>query len=106
MITQVIIITVFAIIGLIILRTEHQARKIKILVIIAIGFLLYFSIVTLFTSEEVDISSPRGVVQATYLYFGWIGRSVSNLWDIGVDTTHLIGNAIKINNTKTPETQR
>lgn len=100
MITQAIIITIFVVIGLLILRAEHQTRKVKILVIITIGFLLYFSIVSLFTSEQVDISSPKGVVQATYLYFGWIGRSASNLWDIGVDTTHLIGNAIKFNNTR------
>ena len=106
MIIQAIIITTFVIIGLIILKAEHQTRKVRILVIIIIGFLLYFSIVSLFTSEQVDITSPRGVVKATYLYFGWIGRSAANLWDIGTDTVHLVGNAIKFNNTKPENPQR
>ena len=101
MILQAIIITIFIVIGLIILRAEHQTRKVKIMILVIIGFLLYFSIAILFTSEQVDITSPRGVARATYLYFGWIGRSISNLWDIGVDTAHLVGNAVKLNNTQT-----
>jgi uncharacterized membrane protein len=106
MIVQAIVIAMFIIIGLILLKAEHQTRKVRIIAIVLIGFLLYFSIMSLFTSEQVDITSPRGVVRATYLYFGWIGRSASNLWDIGVDTAHLVGNAIKFNNTEPEEPQR
>jgi len=106
MIIEIIVIAIFLIIGLIALKTGHQTRKIKIIIVIVIGFLLYFSIVSLFTSEKVDITSPRGIIQATYLYFGWIGQTASNLWDIGVDTVHLVGNAVKFNNTKTTEPQR
>ena len=106
MITQAIIIIMFIIIGLIILRAEHQTRKVKILILVIIGFLLYFSIVSLFTSEQVDITSPRGIVQATYLYFGWIGQTASNLWDVGTNTVHLVGNAIKFNNTEPKEPRR
>jgi hypothetical protein len=100
MIIQIIIIAVFILISLMILKAEHQTRRIRIIAVIIIGFLLYFSIASLFTSEQVDITSPRGIIKATYLYFGWIGRSVSNLWDIGTDTVHLVGNAVKFNNTK------
>ena len=99
MLIQTIIILIFLIVGLLFLRAEHQTRKVKVIIIVVLGFLLYFSIVNIFTSEEVDITSPRGIAQTTYVYFGWIGRSASNLWDVGKDTVHLVGNAIKFNNT-------
>ena len=106
MIIQAIIILTFIVIGLLVLKAEHQTRKVRIIALVIIGFLLYFSIVSLFTSQDVDITSPRGIVRATYLYFGWIGQSASNLWDIGVDTAHLVGNAIKFNNTEPEEPRR
>jgi len=106
MIIQTIVILMFLIVGFIFLKAEHQTRKVKIIVIVVFGFLLYFSIVSLFTSEEVDITSPRGIAQATYLYFGWIGRATLNLWDIGTNTIQLAGNAIKFNNTQPEEPQR
>jgi len=98
MIIQWIIIGIFVLIGLWYLKVEHNTRKIRIIAIILIGLVIYFSMVGIFTSEEVDLTSPRGVVGAVYLYFGWIGQTTSSLWDIGADTVHLVGNAIKVNN--------
>ena len=100
MVIQWIIIAVIVLIGFWYLQLEHHTRKIKIAVLILIIAIFYFSMITIFTSQEVDITSPRGVVNAVYLYFGWIGQTASNLWDIGVDTTNLVGNAIKINRTE------
>ncbi|MCR4284611.1 MAG: hypothetical protein NUV97_01035 [archaeon] len=95
----VIVLIAFIIAGLFFLKTEHQFRKVKIVLIILLGFFLYFSIVSVFTSETVDLSSPGGVVKGVYLYFGWIGRAVGNLWDVGVDTTGAVVRAVKINRT-------
>ena len=53
----------------------------------------------LFSSEDVDLTSPKGIVKAVYLYFGWMGRTFSNLWDIGKDTAVSVGNVIKMNMT-------
>jgi len=100
MILQILIIVIFIIIGLMVVKADHQSRKVKIIVMIIIGFLIYFSVVNIFTSDQIDLKSPRGIVQATYVYFGWIGQSAANLWDVGVDTVHLVGNAIKFNNTE------
>jgi len=96
---QWIIIGVFILIGLWYLKVEHHARKIKIIILVAIGVLIYFSIMGIFSSEKVDLTSPRGVINSVYIYFGWIGQTTSNLWDIGINTVDLVGNAIKVNNT-------
>ena len=85
---------------------EHHSRKIKVLVIAIIGFTLYFSIVGMMSSEKVDIASPRGIVNAIYIYFGWVGETAATLWDIGSDTVTLVGNAIKLNITEEEKPRR
>ena len=98
MIIEWIIIGVFVLIGLWAIKMEHHTRKVKIVAIVLVGLLIYFSMVGIFTSEKVDLTSPRGVVGAVYIYFGWLGQVASGLWDIGTDTVLLVGNAVKINN--------
>ena len=100
MIVGWIIIGVFVLVGLWLLKMDHHTKKIKIGLIVLIALVVYFSMVGILSSEKVDLTSPRGVVNAVYVYFGWIGQTAGNLWDIGVDTTHLVGNAIKINNSE------
>ena len=92
------ILLIFIILGLVFVRFEHHSKKIKIVVIILICFLLYFSIKGLFSNNEADLSSPKGIVNAVYVYVGWLGHTASNFWDIGKDTVKTVGNAIKINN--------
>ena len=94
-----IAIAVVIIIGFILLQLEHHARRYKIIIAIILIAILYFSIIGIFSSGEVDLTSPRGIVNSVYLYFGWIGSTVTSLWDIGTDTVTLVGNAVKINNT-------
>ena len=98
MIIKWIIIVVFVLVGLWYIKMEHHATKIKIVVLIIIGIIVYFSMMSIFSSEEVDLTSPRGIVNSVYIYFGWMGQTASHLWNIGTDTTTLVGNAIKINN--------
>jgi len=100
MIAQWIAVAVLIFLGFTYLKLEHHGNKIKIAVIIIIGAILYFSIIGHFNTQEIDITSPRGIINSVYLYFGWIGNTASSLWDIGVDTTHMVGNAIKINDTE------
>ncbi|NPE26845.1 hypothetical protein HNV12_02470 [Methanococcoides sp. SA1] len=100
MIGQWIAIAVLVFLGLTLLKVDHHTKKIKILTLLVIAAVIYFSIVGHFASEEIDLKSPRGIVNSVYLYFGWIGSTASQLWDIGVDTSHLVGNAIKVNSTE------
>ena len=106
MIIEWIIVAIFVFIGLAYLKFEHHASKIKIIIIIIIGFIIYFSIVSHFNSNQVDIRSPSGIINGAYLYAGWIGQTATNLWDIGTDTASLVGNAVKVNNTKQEEPRR
>ncbi|MDP2947034.1 MAG: hypothetical protein Q8N88_02880 [Nanoarchaeota archaeon] len=95
-----VIIGLMILIALTFFRFEHGARKMKIIILVILGLLVYLSIVTVFSSKNVDVNSPRGIVSSVYFYFGWIGNTLSNLWDIGADTVHTVGNAIKVNNTE------
>ena len=106
MVIKWIIIGIFVLIALYYLKAEHHAQKIKIIVIILLGAVIYFSIMGVFTSDQADVTSPRGVVNTVYVYFGWIGQTASNLWDVGVDTTHMVGNAIKTDDDKDDRDRR
>ena len=87
-----VILVVFA---LVYLRIEHHARKVKIIVLIVVGLLLYLSVVSVFGSKKFDLSSPEGILKAGYSYVGWIGHSVLQIWDIGKDSVKAVGNVIK-----------
>ena len=100
MIAQWIAVAVLIFLGFAYLKLEHHGNKIRIAIILIVGAILYFSIIGHFNTQEIDITSPRGTVNSVYLYFGWIRSTASSLWDIGVDTTHMVGNAIKINDTE------
>jgi hypothetical protein len=106
MVIQWVIIALFVLAGLWFLKLEHHSKKVKVVIIVLIGAVIYFSMMNIFTSDQVDLTSPRGVVNGVYVYFGWIGRTASNLWDIGADTVSLVGNAVKVNNTDTDQPRR
>jgi len=95
-----IVLIAFIIVGLLLLKTDHNLRKVKIVLVILFFFLLYLSIVNVFSSNDVDISNPKGVAHGIYTYFGWIGNVVGNLWDVGVETTGKVVNAVKVNESK------
>jgi len=95
-----IAIIFLVVIGLVYMKMEHHGRKAKLIIIVIVGAIIYLSVVGLFSSEKVDLTSPRGVVSAVYIYFGWIGQTASTLWDIGTNTIEVMGNAIKFNNTE------
>jgi len=100
---QWIVIAVFIILGFWYLKMEHHARKVKVIVVVVIVALLYFSMIGIFSSNKLDLTSPKGIINGVYVYFGWIGQTASSLWDIGTDTVLTVGNAIKINDPNNEE---
>lgn len=106
MVIEWVIIAIFVVLGLFFAKMEHHTQKIKIIIIIVVGFVLYFSIMGIFSSGEVSLDSPRGIVNAVYVYFGWMGETSAQLWDIGKDTVHLVGNAIKMEDSEDEEGER
>jgi hypothetical protein len=75
-------------------------RKVKLTVILLVLVLIYFSVVTVFNSDKVDLNSPGGVINAVYIYFGWVGETGAKLFGIGKDTFNAVGNVIKGNQTE------
>jgi len=106
MVIQWIIIGLLVLIGFWYIKLEHQTQKIKIIVLVVIAVLIYFSMIEVFSSEKVDLTSPRGVIGGVYAYFGWMGQAVTGLWDVGVNTVHMVGNAIKIDDSKKEESSK
>lgn len=92
-----LILLIFVIVALIVLRLEHTKRIVKWTLLIFLGLAIYFSIMTLISSGDVDLNSPRGIAQAAYLYFGWIGKTLVKLLDVGKETVNLVGDAISFN---------
>jgi hypothetical protein len=60
--------------------------------------LIFLSMSSVLSKETVDLTSPRGVMNAIYLYVGWLGETTVDLWDIGKESISLAGNAIRVNN--------
>jgi hypothetical protein len=106
MIVEWIAIGVIVIIGLFFMQMEHHMRKYKVILIAIIGLVIYFSILGIFSSEEINFTSPKSVIGGVYLYIGWMGETASSLWGIGGDTVALVGNAIKVNNTEQERPRR
>ena len=100
MIAHWIIMVGLVILALLFLKAEESTKIVKILIVIFLGFVVYLSITGLFMSNKVDLNSPRGIFNAVYVYFGWLGQTTSTLWDIGTDTASMVGNAIKVNSSE------
>ena len=84
-------------------KFEHQGRRVKFIAILIIAILLYFSIISVLGSSGIDLKSPKGIVNAVYMYVGWMGKTVTGLWDVGKSTVSLVGNVIKGNQTSSEE---
>lgn len=101
-----IIIGVLILIAFALLKIEHHGRRIKVVAIIIIAALLYFSLAGLFNSGEVDINSPKGIMNAVWVYFGWLGKTATAVWEVGTDSVRTVGNAIRFNETEKDDGRR
>ena len=98
MINWVIIGIVFLFLALLYLKFEHQGRRIKLVLIIILAAILLLSLMSVFSSKNVDLSSPGGIIKAGYFYIGWVGHTISSLWEVGVETTGKVIKAVDMNN--------
>ncbi len=94
-----IVIIISLLILAIFLKFEHHAKTIKTIILLLFLLLLGVSMYNMFKSQSIDTSSPKEIVNMVYMYFGWLGNTVSELWDIGKSTVQTVGNVIKIDKT-------
>lgn len=97
MIIQWIAIGILVMVGFSFIKLDGHITKIKVLVLLGLGAILYFSIVSMLSSGRLDTNSPKSIVNSVYSYFGWLGDTAVKLFNIGKDTTVLVGNAVKYN---------
>lgn len=92
--------------AIIVISIEHHWKKVQAAILVLVALLIYFSIVGIFSSDEVSLDSPKGIVGGIYYYFGWLGDSVGEIWDIGSDTATAVGNVVRFNQTETNDGRR
>ncbi len=97
MVAQWLIIVGIVFVALLFLKAEPSTKWVKISIIVLLGFVIYLAVSGLFMSNEINLNSPRGILNSVYFYFLWIGHTSTTLWNIGVDTAGMVGNAIKVN---------
>ena len=95
-----IILGIFIFLALLYLKVEHYNKRVKLIFMILVCILLYFSAYAVFSANNSNLKSPKGIIQAVYTYVGYLGGAFSNLWTIKTDVGGLVGNAVKINQTK------
>ncbi len=91
-----VLLGIFVLVGLVLLKMEHHGKKVKLVILVFAGLLIYFSVHAIFNSSDLDLSSPRGILNAVYVYFGWLGKTLSSLWDVGVQTTGRVIEAVNL----------
>jgi glucan phosphoethanolaminetransferase (alkaline phosphatase superfamily) len=92
-----IIIAGVIIIALIWLEVEKKFKWVKIVLLLALVAILYFSFLGASKTQEFDYSSPRGIYMAVYSYVNWVGSTAKDVFAIGKDTVLLVGDVIKEN---------
>ena len=92
-----IILAVILVVVFILLKANYHGEKVKVIALILIGLLLYFSITSLFNKNDVDLKSAHGVADAVYMYVGWVGRTITDLATIGKDAVGSVKEKVSFN---------
>lgn len=95
-----IVIGFLVIVGLIYFKIEHKGKIVKAIILVSLFLLLYFSLTKVISLQEIDFTSPRQVANVLYIYVGWVGDTLTQLWDIGKETASTVGHTIKLNETE------
>jgi hypothetical protein len=83
---------------------EVKRLKHKIFAMVLIAFIIfsYFSFFAIFKSPDVDIKTPKGMFDATKIYYSWLVSLFTNLKTLTANAIHLDwkpDNSTKIKNT-------
>ncbi len=67
-------------------RLKHKLGAIFLIVLIVFSYLSFFAV---FNSQELDLKSPLGLVDASKIYFSWLGSVFTNLKMLTTNAIHL-----------------
>ena len=95
-----IILGIFVLIALVYIKLSHQGKRVKLIVLVLLGILFYFSLLAFFSSEDVQLTSPQGIAKATTGFFVRIGETAGELWEIGKVTGKAVVKVIDFNQSR------
>ncbi len=90
----VVFLLVFILLSLLLFRLEHSGKRIKLIIIIILGLIIFFSFMKFYNSSEMDLKTPIGIVKTGIGYGKWVGHSVVNLWEAKDDIVKIVGDAV------------
>jgi glucan phosphoethanolaminetransferase (alkaline phosphatase superfamily) len=82
-----VIMGILIVIGLIFIQFEHHTKKLKVMIVISILMLIFFSVIGFYNSGQSDFSSIKSSIDTTFFFLSWIWQSSLEIWDAGVEFT-------------------
>jgi len=70
-------------------EVKRLKHKVVAMILIALIIFSYLSFFAVFSSQEIDLKSPLGMVDATKIYFSWLGSIFTNLKMLTTNAIHL-----------------
>ena len=87
MIMIYVIMGILVVAGLIFIQFEHHAKKLKVMVGLAVVLLVFFSVMGFYNSGQSDFSSIKSSLDTVFFFAGWMWQSSLEIWGAGVDFT-------------------
>jgi len=91
-----VIIVVLGLMAAALLKATHIKHRVTLILVILFALFLTMTISVVAKTNDLDVSSTDGFVDATKIYLAWLGNGFKNL-------RSLAGNAIKMDWTSTEE---
>tara|TARA_Y100000310_G_scaffold288212_1_gene313655 strand:+ start:2868 stop:3194 length:327 start_codon:yes stop_codon:yes gene_type:complete len=91
---NVLIIGVLLVLGIIAIKMNHMRHRVFIILLVLLAFFIYGTVTVVNSTNEMDLTSSEGFLDAAKLYFGWLANGVKNMRTI-------TGNVIKMDWTST-----
>jgi len=77
------LLIIIVVLGLLVfLKVSHLRHKITTVVIVVLLLFLYVSFSVVAQNHSTDISTAKGLFQATQVYFSWFGQAFVNMKSI------------------------
>ncbi|MBU2562485.1 MAG: hypothetical protein KKF68_02375 [Nanoarchaeota archaeon] len=98
--TTLLVIAVIIVVIWVVIEIKRLKHKIFAIILIALILFSYISASVIFKGQEIDYKSASGIMDATKLYFSWLGAVFVNLKSV---TSYAIKRDWGSNNTNVKE---
>ena len=85
---NLLLIAIILLALLVILQMSHFRHKVTTVMVVLVFLFIYISFTVVANNHEADLSTAKGLLQASQVYFSWMGQAFSNMKTI---TGNIIG---------------